>query len=552
MAQFRQELEELKKKYSGELLSKVQGIGDAWEDYLAEPDMERFGVLHRLVHTVKGSSATFGFEEVSHAASTLETLLKPWLKNKELPGEEIIPEFQGLFKTLLAKAVDATPQAAALDVESGIKAGGVNERSKEGEQTLIYMYEPNGQVAKGIVSQMASFSYNVRSFSTLEAIAEACLEQPPEGFIVDFTGSSPEQLAGLSKSLLEPVFKRLELTPPLIAVSYDDAFSCRLAAVRAGAVDFFTLPLEVGNVVDRFDRMIHFRDEDLFRILVVDDDEDLAWHFELVLKSKGWLTKAVTDPAEVLHNLSEFRPDLILMDLYMPDVTGVELAGVIRQKEEYVSVPIVYLSIEDDLETQIEAVSPGADDFLNKRIHPEHLIASVESRVRRYREMRRLMTRDSLTGLLNHTNLKMRLGMEMNRAVRQKTRLAFAMIDLDHFKRVNDTYGHPTGDMVLKSLAKLLNQRLRRSDVIGRYGGEEFGVILLDADSPAAVFGLLDELRESFAGISHSAAGANFNVTLSCGAAMFPGFSDPQSISDAADKALYMAKSQGRNRVVVV
>ncbi|MFW5489430.1 MAG: diguanylate cyclase [Desulfovibrio sp.] len=553
MAQFRQELEELKKKYSIELPSKVQDIENGWKTYLEEPNAENITVLHRLVHTIKGSSATFGFDEVSKAAATLETLLKPWVKSESLPGEELVPEFQGLLKTLYIRARNVSLEDASVVAEPQPKPDEHElERRRKTQKPLIYLYEPNGKIAGDIVRQMASFSYRVESFTSLSDLVHACSIAPPSGFVVDFTGMSSERLPEITKDLLNPVCDVHGRKPLLVAVSNDDSFACRLAAVRAGAVDFFTLPLDIGNLVDSFERMIFYRDDDPFRILIIDDDEDLARHFELVLQGRGWLTKTLSNPMDVFLLLSEFRPDLILMDLYMPDVNGVELAAVIRQKEEYVSIPIVYLSIEDDLETQLEAVGPGADDFLNKGIHPEHLIVSVESRVLRYRELRRLMTRDSLTGLLNHTNLKMRLVMEMNRAVRQETKLAFAMIDLDHFKKVNDTYGHPTGDLVLKSVAKLLNQRLRRSDVIGRYGGEEFGVILLDVESADVVQSLLDELRVSFAEISHNVGDAHFNVTLSCGAAMFPEYSDPQSISDAADKALYKAKSHGRNRVVVV
>lgn len=564
MEQFRRELAQLKKKYAGELLSKIDGIHQAWNDFHRAPDMDKFALLHRLVHTVKGSSATFGFDEVSHAAATLEALLKPWVAMEALPDERIVPEFEGLFNTLWSKAREVVPTASPASASASLQGQAQTQANFEepelcvpfrDEESLIYFYCTDSELAEDITSQMASFSFDLKTYTALDHITQDSLQQPPAGFIVDFSEFSPAHLPDLVHRLLAPVSERLGYSPPLIAVSDDDAFSCRLAAVRSGAADFYTLPLDVGNLVDSLGRLIHFCDEDPFRILIIDDDKDLARHFELVLQGKGWLTKIVADPSHVLDDLSEFRPDLILMDLYMPDVNGVELARVIRQKEEYVSIPIVYLSIEDDLETQIEAISLGADDFLNKRIHPEHLIASVESRVLRYRELRRLMTRDSLTGLLNHTNLKMRLELELKRAQRQKMGLAFAMIDLDHFKKVNDTYGHPTGDLVLKSVAKLLNQRLRRTDVIGRYGGEEFGVILLDVESRESVFGLLDNLRESFAHISHNATdkpGETFHVTLSCGVAMFPDHADPKIISDAADKALYKAKSEGRNRVVIV
>jgi len=160
------------------------------------------------------------------------------------------------------------------------------------------------------------------------------------------------------------------------------------------------------------------------------------------------------------------------------------------------------------------------------------------------------MERDSLTGLLNHSNLKEQLIRELLRAKRIGAGLCFAMIDLDNFKNVNDTYGHLTGDKVLKTLSKMLQERLRRTDIIGRYGGEEFGVILLNTsvDNAEPIF---NEIRENFSQIRHQAEEGEFFVTFSCGVACYPGYTDEGDFTAAADKALYEAKNLGRNRVVV-
>jgi diguanylate cyclase (GGDEF)-like protein len=159
------------------------------------------------------------------------------------------------------------------------------------------------------------------------------------------------------------------------------------------------------------------------------------------------------------------------------------------------------------------------------------------------------MVRDSLTGLYNHTTIKERLDQELSRSSRLQSCLCFAMIDLDHFKKVNDTHGHGTGDRVLKSLARYLSQRLRKSDVIGRYGGEEFAVILPDTPLQAAI-GLLNELRLGFAHIHHRGSGKDFTVKLSAGLASYPDYRNPTALIEAADQALYLAKRQGRNQVV--
>jgi len=139
--------------------------------------------------------------------------------------------------------------------------------------------------------------------------------------------------------------------------------------------------------------------------------------------------------------LFEFTPDLILIDLYMPECNGTDLAKVIRQLDAFVSIPIVFLSAESNLDKQLFAMGLGGDDFLTKPIQSQHLISSVTSRIRRSRMLRSFMVRDSLTGLLNHTAIKDLLDGEVAGAIRQKKPLSFAMIDIDHFKQINDSYG---------------------------------------------------------------------------------------------------------------
>jgi diguanylate cyclase (GGDEF)-like protein len=213
-----------------------------------------------------------------------------------------------------------------------------------------------------------------------------------------------------------------------------------------------------------------------------------------------------------------------------------------------VSLPIVYLSTETDLGCQLSALRMGGDDFLTKPLTDPHLVAAVEIRAQRNRDLRALMTRDSLTELLNHVALKDRLAVELARSQRKGDKLAFVMLDIDEFKRVNDRFGHLAGDRVLRILAELLRQRVRMSDTVGRYGGEEFGIILPDCSIEDAAR-VIDKLRESFGDIRFGFDEERCRVTFSAGVAVAePGMSVDDLI-DRADQALYLAKREGRNRV---
>ena len=178
------------------------------------------------------------------------------------------------------------------------------------------------------------------------------------------------------------------------------------------------------------------------------------------------------------------------------------------------------------------------------------MISAVRVRIERARQLEAQISKDSLTGLLKHASIKEAVELEVVRARRGGKPATVAMLDIDHFKKVNDTYGHAMGDVVISSIAMLLRQRMRQSDIIGRYGGEEFVVMLPECDIAQAQL-LLDDIRERFAAVHFSLDGKDFACTLSAGLACtsdFPASSGAELLV-AADSALYVAKRGGRNQV---
>jgi diguanylate cyclase (GGDEF)-like protein len=287
-----------------------------------------------------------------------------------------------------------------------------------------------------------------------------------------------------------------------------------------------------------------------YRVLVVEDSKTASMLIQRTLRESGVESLAISKPQEVLTALAKFQPDLVLMDMYMPGCTGVEVTRVIRQHEEFLSTPVVYLSADTSIALQVDALRLGGDHFLTKPFNPVILNAVVRSKIERYRILRRSMFLDSLTGLLNHTTSKQRVDAAVAVAVAEDTPLCVAMIDIDHFKKVNDTYGHPMGDQVIRSMAWLLKQRLRKTDAVGRYGGEEFLVILPQADAQRAGH-LLDRIRIDFSQFRHPVNNSSFACTFSCGIVQLQPGMAAQAVIKRADEALYRAKHGGRNQIVV-
>jgi diguanylate cyclase (GGDEF)-like protein len=261
-------------------------------------------------------------------------------------------------------------------------------------------------------------------------------------------------------------------------------------------------------------------------------------------------THAVSDPLQTIDAIREFRPDAVVIDLHMDSCKGTDLCAVIRQYDDLVGMPVLFLSGETRWELQRQAMDAGVDDFLVKPVAAKRLVAAIRARVQRLRRLDAFALRDSLTGVFNHATFAERLRAEVTRARRGRTALSVAILDLDHFKTVNDTHGHPAGDRVLHTLAQLLRGSVRESDTVARCGGEEFAVVLPGADAENAAT-VLDEIRVGFARVVHVSSFGDFRVTLSAGVARLEGNGDAVAVTEAADKALYEAKRGGRNRVVL-
>lgn len=537
-------LKALSDAYAAQLPGKLAQIEQLWHQLpLNGWDEESFQTLHRVVHSLTGSGKTFGFAALSDAARVLEECLKQYMQTKSVLNTVQRDHVQAL----LASLRQASVQQQDADATDNLAGPMPNLRSRQnaGGIRRVFVVEDDIAQAEELRVQLSYFGYEVSVFHVLADFRAAVRQHLDVVVLMDI--NFPEDPLGGVHAISEIQQGRDEPVPVIFLSSFDD-FATRLAAVRAGSVAYMVKPMHAGNLIDRLDELTSIVPRAAYRVLIVDDSTALTDFYAALLVQAGMEVRVVNDPLAVMPVLIEFGPDLIMVDMYMPGCNGMELAKVIRQMDAYVSIPIVFLSAEKDVDKQLVAMDLGGDDFLTKPIQPGHLVSSVTSRIRRSLLLRSFMVRDSLTGLLNHSAIKEQLDREMARAKRQGLPLSFAMVDIDHFKRVNDTYGHPVGDRVIKSLSRLLKQRLRETDLVGRYGGEEFALVLVDTDA-ASAFKVLDAIREDFSRLRHQADGTEFSITFSCGIADVAQFGDASQLGGAADKALYQAKHAGRNQV---
>jgi diguanylate cyclase (GGDEF)-like protein len=304
------------------------------------------------------------------------------------------------------------------------------------------------------------------------------------------------------------------------------------------------------------------------RILIVDDHEDNVELLRARLESWGFETISAKDGAEALATIESTLPDLVLLDIMMPKIDGIEVARRVKNNPDLPFIPIIMQTALDSTENKVEGLEAGADDYITKPIDFPELKARVNSmlRIKRLQEeieererelmeanerLRHMSQTDALTGLENRRHIESRLEEMFEHAKRLAEPFSCVMVDLDKFKSVNDEYGHQAGDAVLKQLAKILKNEVREIDHAGRYGGEEFILLLTGTVLDAAVT-FAERVRKAIEDHTFTFEGGTLKRTASFGVAGWPHpkVSNCDGLVKAADDALYVAKETGRNRVV--
>ena len=310
------------------------------------------------------------------------------------------------------------------------------------------------------------------------------------------------------------------------------------------------------------------RDSGLARILIVDDHEDNVELLRARLESWGYAAEAAMDGFEALRKVELSPPDLILLDVMMPEIDGIEVARRIKGNNQLPFIPIIMQTALDATENKVEGLEAGADDYITKPIDFAELKARLTSmlRIKRLQEeleererqlleanerLKHMSQTDGLTGLDNRRHLEERLMEMFEHSKRLTEPFSCVMCDLDRFKSVNDTYGHQAGDAVLKQFARILKEEVREIDRVGRYGGEEFMLLLPGTVLDAGVT-FAERVRKQVEANTFTFEGTSIRRTASFGVSAWPHprIANCEALMRAADDALYVAKETGRNRVV--
>jgi diguanylate cyclase (GGDEF)-like protein len=500
--------------------------------------------LKRHFHKLAGAGATYQRPQISALAKDAERRCDELLRTHAQPSAEDVAHWRTI-RARLSELFDESGSASSRPELPAAPAGPPSESAQPNRDVLVV--DEDAETRRLLVSVLQHEGIVVRE-ATTAADARALIDAHiPDGLFVDVRlpdepgyavveyarhKAGGEQAAIL---MLSPVGDFLDLAE----------------AIHAGADACYTKPAEVEPAYRKLLQMLERAQAEAPRILVVEDDDMHAAFARTVLESAGYLVDICTAPRSFAEHMATFQPELLLMDVNLPEASGYDLARLVRQQEQHVALPIIFLTSEAELESRIRAAKAGGDEHLTKPVHPALLASTVAARLERARFLKTLLHRDGLTRLLTHGSFMEQVQQIIDRRSRSTGgQASLVLLDVDHFKQINDTYGHQAGDRVLARLAALLRQHLRRTDIIGRYGGEEFGV-LLDHLSVDDAQRLIARLLGEFSALDHTAGEQHFHVSFSAGIAPYVGGQLRHDWIECADQALYAAKKAGRNRVVV-
>ncbi|MBO1256174.1 diguanylate cyclase [Alteromonas sp. 5E99-2] len=336
----------------------------------------------------------------------------------------------------------------------------------------------------------------------------------------------------------------------IILVSGSDSLDIRLKAVRADIGGYVTKPFDINVLVGNIRWLCNIDVRRPYQVSLLDDQPMVGSFFGKYAKNNDIDLTFYSNSTEFFEGLEVGKPDLFLLDVNMPKISGIEVCKILRQQQRFEYVPIVFLSADTSLKTKLAALEAGADDVIIKDNPPDIIFKQIERRITRGQQIRNMAIKDSLTGLLNHGQMMEAAHSAHRLAKRNNTSLVVAMIDIDNFKQVNDKRGHMIGDNVIVGLAQLLKTSVRDTDVVGRYGGEEF-LIVFHSDDIESIEKKLNDICFTFSKLSFKDGYDNFHCTFSCGVA---GSSHAEELKDMihlADQTMYDVKKDGKNAVKI-
>jgi len=377
-----QKLSILQGHYRSRLQSRVDEMQQLWDKLLQDGwGLSVAREFYRLAHNLAGSAGSFGFAEIGQLAHNLEEALAPFIVKATATPDDITIKW---LTQKLANLSNVLSGIASSKTDQ-IKTDDLYDRIHDELGEKIYVVDENSVFAEDLCNDLKKSGYQTQCFETPQAMIKTCDAESPPAAIISEMNFRGDPMAGINA--IRDLKKTHREVPPVIFMSGRVDINGRLAAARIGIECFVAKPLISDQLISVLDKLVVKHQDHPYRVLLIDDDADLSAYHSAILNEVGIETRLITDPLKCLDVMHEFLPDLILLDIYMPGCTGLELASVIRQDDSFVHMPIVFLSTETAQEQQWRAMSLGGDDFLTKPVKPVLFLRLIVARIARARRL---------------------------------------------------------------------------------------------------------------------------------------------------------------------
>lgn len=529
-----------------------EAVSELWKRF-KEPSKKRVAAIERALaalqegklteelrnsaiseaHKLAGSLGTYGFPLGSKLARNIEQIM-----TKAGLSQEQVPHLCQLVESLHSQLESPPAFACASQTERPLFA--------PYNQLSLLLIVSDRSLAEQLSEEARSLGMRHTYAPDWCAARNANASQPPDVVVLDL---SCADTASEGLQLLSELTNQSPEVPVLVLTG-GNGFADRVEVARRGGRAFLQKPVSPALVMDAVLDVLQRPAANQSKVMIVDDDLEVLEALRALLKPWGFKLTTLEDPSQFWDTLESSVPDLLVLDVEMPDHSGIELCQVVRNDPCWSGLPVLFLTAHSDADTLHKVFAAGADDYVSKPVVGPELVTRILNRLERTQLIKSMAESDPLTGLANRRKSIQDLGQLLRLADRYSQPLCLAVLDVDGLKLINDQYGHAAGEVVLRRLGELLQRHFRSEDVVARWGGEEFvagmyGMTKLDGVQR------LKELLDSFSQQEFTGSnGKTFRATFSAGVAEYKREgSDLQMLYRSADAALYQAKAAGRNCV---
>lgn len=537
----------VKVKYARALPSKVEELGRDVHASIGQPEeKEALETVRQVAHKLVGTAGSYGYDKFSLHMRSIE---QSAIEISKSADEDAIKSLWSIIEENLRLAMGEAERIAAEAAELE-KQKPADESRPMGPVFARVLVVDSDEAFLDVVEHLGrQANVAIVKANGSGAAMNAALMHQLDAAIIDLSAETQETSLKLATDLRSlPGYDTL----PLAFISALAELRPDVEAAHVGASLHLDKPIDGVALEAAVRHLVAIRQGGRPKVMLVDDDPDFTTKIAFDLRNDNLLVRTVNDPSKLLEALQEFPPDVMLLDVMMPGMNGFEVCQMLRGMPRWRDLPIIFITAEIHIEARVKAFTSGGDDYLPKPVVTEELLARVRVRLEKSRLLKERSDKDTITGLLLRRAFVEQFNGMLADVERANAVMSVCLMDVDHFKKVNDTYGHIAGDQVLSGFGALLQRRFRVDDLRGRWGGEEF-IIAFRRENKETMRAAINRVQEEFFKMTfESDDGRKFNVSFSGGIASYP--EDGVNLHElltVADKRLYEAKHAGRRRVFI-